>query len=205
MSNDEPLSGKERILAATVRVILRDGVLALTLDSVAREAGMSKGGFLYHFASKELLIRALIEQFISRYEQRMQELRGEDPQPRGRWTRAFLRASSEELSLPHEAASPACLRRVFFSLLATTVLSPELSVVTQELSERWRADMAADGVEPVEQMLLMAASDGILFWEMIRVMMPDDPLRPQLLSTLQERGAALGAASETQPRLVNFP
>jgi AcrR family transcriptional regulator len=189
----EVLTGKERILAATVRVILRDGMLALTLDAVAKEAGMSKGGFLYHFASKELLIRALIEQFITRFDERMAELRADDPEPRGRWTRAFLTAAMEDLELPHETASPHSLRRVFFSLLATTVLSPELSNIIRELSQRWRADLAADGVEPVEQMLLLAASDGILFWEMIGVMASDDPLRPHLLSALQQRAATLPA------------
>ena len=39
-----PLSSRERILAASVQVALREGVSAMTLDAVAREAGVSKGG-----------------------------------------------------------------------------------------------------------------------------------------------------------------
>ena len=55
------VSSRERILAATVQVALRDGVSAMTLDAVAREAGVSKGGLLYHFASKDELIAAMLE------------------------------------------------------------------------------------------------------------------------------------------------
>ena len=39
----------------------RDGVSAMTLEAVAREAGLSKGGLLYHFASKDELIAAMLQ------------------------------------------------------------------------------------------------------------------------------------------------
>ena len=55
-----PLSSRERILAAAVQVALREGVSAMTLEAVAREAGVSKGGLLYHFASKDELIAAML-------------------------------------------------------------------------------------------------------------------------------------------------
>lgn len=47
---------REDILAAARAVLLRDGIAAVTLEAVAREAGMSKTGLYYYFASKELLI-----------------------------------------------------------------------------------------------------------------------------------------------------
>jgi hypothetical protein len=50
---DEMMPGsKDRILDAAERVVLRDGVTHLTLDAVAAETGISKGGLLYHFPSK---------------------------------------------------------------------------------------------------------------------------------------------------------
>jgi len=39
------------------------GARHLTLDAVAREAGVSKGGLLYHFPSKEGLLTAMVESF----------------------------------------------------------------------------------------------------------------------------------------------
>ena len=42
-------SNREKILHAAMQVAIRDGVMAMTLDAVAQEAGVSKGGLLYHF------------------------------------------------------------------------------------------------------------------------------------------------------------
>ena len=40
---------RRRLLDAATAVVRRDGARALTLDAVAAEAGVSKGGLLYHF------------------------------------------------------------------------------------------------------------------------------------------------------------
>ena len=52
-------------------MIRRDGAQALTLDAVAAEAGVSKGGVLYHFASKRALIDGLIERWLDDFEARL--------------------------------------------------------------------------------------------------------------------------------------
>ena len=49
-------NARESILEAAIHVASRDGLLAMTLDNVAREAGVSKGGLIYHFASKEQIL-----------------------------------------------------------------------------------------------------------------------------------------------------
>lgn len=51
---------REDILAAARAVLLREGITAVTLEAVAREAGMSKAGLYYYFASKEALIFELV-------------------------------------------------------------------------------------------------------------------------------------------------
>lgn len=42
-------------------LLIEVGERAATLDAVAKRAGVSKGGLLYHFPSKEALITALLE------------------------------------------------------------------------------------------------------------------------------------------------
>ena len=56
-------TAREAILAATGRVIAEMGARHLTLEAVAREAGVSKGGLLYHFPSKDALLAAMVEDF----------------------------------------------------------------------------------------------------------------------------------------------
>ena len=54
----------ERILEAAERVVTQVGAARLTLDGVAQEAGVSKGGLLYHFPSKESLLTALAQRYV---------------------------------------------------------------------------------------------------------------------------------------------
>lgn len=48
------------LLDAAERVVLREGAGHLTMEAVAAEAGVSKGGVLYAFASKDALVDALV-------------------------------------------------------------------------------------------------------------------------------------------------
>ncbi|MBV0894617.1 TetR/AcrR family transcriptional regulator [Microbacterium sp. NC79] len=56
-----PPLAREKVLDAFEHVLLVEGERAATMDRVAAEAGVSKGGLLYHFASKIALEEALIE------------------------------------------------------------------------------------------------------------------------------------------------
>lgn len=54
-------SARERILDALQQILATEGVTAATLEAVAEEAGVSKGGLLYHFKSKEALFEGLLD------------------------------------------------------------------------------------------------------------------------------------------------
>ena len=57
-------SNRRSVLDAATRVALREGPGAVTIDAVVTEAGMSRGGVLYHFPSKDALLQALVDQDI---------------------------------------------------------------------------------------------------------------------------------------------
>jgi AcrR family transcriptional regulator len=59
----QPISmrpARERLLDAAERVVVESGATHLTLDAVAKSAGISKGGLLYHFPSKESLLQGMV-------------------------------------------------------------------------------------------------------------------------------------------------
>lgn len=58
---------REEILDAAREIMLRDGVAAMTLEAVAREAGMSKTGLYYYFPSKDALVFELVYGVIERH------------------------------------------------------------------------------------------------------------------------------------------
>lgn len=47
------VSAREKLLEAAVTVIRQKGYTATTVDDLCREAGVTKGAFFHHFASKE--------------------------------------------------------------------------------------------------------------------------------------------------------
>ncbi|GAA2886470.1 AcrR family transcriptional regulator [Aminobacter niigataensis] len=57
------LEQKERLFHAAVCVALENGFGKVTLDAVARQAGISKGGLLHHFSTKGDLIRAMLKHY----------------------------------------------------------------------------------------------------------------------------------------------
>ncbi|GAA3537988.1 TetR family transcriptional regulator [Aeromicrobium flavum] len=57
----EERSTRDRVLDAFERLLVGAGSRAATLDAVAAEAGVSKGGLLYHFHSREALVDGMVE------------------------------------------------------------------------------------------------------------------------------------------------
>ncbi len=68
------------ILAATARILERDGYEALTTNEIARVAGVGVGSLYQYFATKEAVVAALQEQHFARmgalFLARMEELEG---------------------------------------------------------------------------------------------------------------------------------
>jgi AcrR family transcriptional regulator len=54
-------SQRDRIVDAFVDHVVTDGPETVTLEAVAVRAGVSKGGLLYHFGSREALLGGLLE------------------------------------------------------------------------------------------------------------------------------------------------
>ncbi|HUP98437.1 MAG TPA: helix-turn-helix domain-containing protein [Usitatibacter sp.] len=59
----DPAKTRERILDAAQELILDHGFGATTVDAVVSRAGITKGAFFHHFASKAELARALVDRY----------------------------------------------------------------------------------------------------------------------------------------------
>lgn len=67
------MSTKKQLIEAASRVILSKGVNNLTLNAVAEEAKVSKGGLLYHYGTKDALIIAMNQHVIEGFHSYIQE------------------------------------------------------------------------------------------------------------------------------------
>ena len=65
----------DNILNAAEKVVVKVGAAHMTLDSVASKAGVSKGGLLYNFPTKEILLKAMVSRLIQYFgEERIKKL-----------------------------------------------------------------------------------------------------------------------------------
>lgn len=98
MVTKSPVSCCESLLDATEHVVAAHGVAGLTLDAVAKAAGVSKGGLLHHFPTKDRLIEAVIQRTVDRWKQSLEEARSEEPAGPGHTARALVRLCLSDVS-----------------------------------------------------------------------------------------------------------
>lgn len=68
-------TSRERILDAYADVLTDEGERHATLEAVAARAGVSKGGLLYHFPSKDQLAEALCDRLVALAAEDVEEMR----------------------------------------------------------------------------------------------------------------------------------
>ncbi len=64
----KPTITRQQLLDLAEEIVRTEGAKALTIDALARAGGISKGGVQYSFASKDDLVRALIERWTSQFD-----------------------------------------------------------------------------------------------------------------------------------------
>ncbi len=181
---------RDQLLAAAERIVRRDGVGHLTLDAVAVEAGTSKGGLLYHFVSREALVTAMVERHLADFSATLEAAMADDPEPRGRWTRAYLHTTAP-LGGPSDSAAAT-------GLLAAMASNPVLADPLRERYAGWRQQMARDGLPEADAMIVALAADGLWMADLLGFAAPTGDQRGQILARLMEL-AGSSAADATVP------
>lgn len=169
---------RQKILQAAGQVILEKGVEALTLDAVAQQAGLSKGGLLYHFPNKNALIVNLVEQLLHDFEATLQHEFDQDDAPGtpGQWLRAYVRAT-ERMS----KESLALIARLSSILVE---MPPELVQSMEAYEQRCHQHLENDGIDPVQARIIQLAIDGLWFSEVFQMTVPNEERRTQVVQAL---------------------
>jgi AcrR family transcriptional regulator len=161
---------RDRILDAAEARLLELGPAGLVLDAVARVAGVSKGGLLYHFRSKEALVRGLTARMLDRFDEVQDTRAAADPDRRGAWTRAYLASTVSENGGP--ADDSARLMAGILAVLGSD--SVELKAVRERFAG-WHRRLERDGLDPVTATLVRLAADGL--WLSALLGLPGLPAR----------------------------
>jgi AcrR family transcriptional regulator len=174
-----PTDVRESLLDAAEDVIIEHGVNDLTLETVAARAGVSKGGLLYHFPSKDALIQAMVSRIASLVRECFSIELAAEPSGRGRHARALLRLmmSGKGPLLPR-------LKQVAAPLLAAMASNPTLLDPMRSFLCGVRQGMMADGMPADTSWLVLAALDGVKFWRIFNVLEPSQADLEQLQGLL---------------------
>lgn len=148
-----PEQTRRKLLDAAAAVVRTKGIAA-TLDDIAKSAGVSKGGLIYHFASKDELILALADDVAESFRTAVMQAMDESEPATGRLTRAYVRAS-------FDVSRDQGTTRDDMRLAVQLSCSPEVEEHTRHDSERWEAELWADGLDEDVLTLVIAAADGV--------------------------------------------
>ncbi|GCD83988.1 TetR/AcrR family transcriptional regulator [Parageobacillus thermoglucosidasius] len=166
---------RKHILKSAKEFILKNGFNALTLDSVAKQAGISKGGLLYHFPNKEALLIGLAQYIFEEFTIRLEEHAKKDPIEKGKWCRAFIEASKWDLE--HNA-------ELNVGIIAASMLNPDLLENISQSCDYIQNKVEQDNINPVTATIIRLAIDGLYYSELFNIAPLDDKLREKVIQQL---------------------
>jgi AcrR family transcriptional regulator len=129
---------KATLLEAATQVIAQDGALNLTLEAVAKQAGVSKGGLLYHFPNKDALVQGLLEYHLAQFEESL----GASKLP---FAQAYARLGSHD-------TNPG----LTLALFTAVALNPSLLDTVRQAYRGWQSQLGG-----VDATVARLAADGL--------------------------------------------
>lgn len=156
-SSGKRSNARERIIDAALAVVKEDGAARLSLDAVAERAGVSKGGLLYHFASKSALLKAMVARHVTAFRETMATAHAEvtqDGRPNA-LARAYLQAMRARICEKERSPS---------GFLAAIAEAPELLDPVREHHRQLVADLRSGSETPQLAFAAFLAIEG--FWSL---------------------------------------
>jgi len=151
-------SSREPLLDAAETMVSAHGVHDLTLESVAAAAGVTKGGLIYHFKTKEDLLAALVERMMAKLAQKY-EARLARTEPTTRAMLGALVDDTFEMSAQEKA--------VLANLLAAISSYPQLLGPVRELYANIYGPLVKDRRHAGKALAIAAALDGLVLLELL--------------------------------------
>lgn len=144
---------RKAAIQAALTIIARDGPGRLTLDAIAKESGISKGGLMHQFPTKVAVLKALLEHQIEYFDkfarQYMAQHGAEQRQPQ----------LALQIATNHEVVNTP--RSVAFAILGAASQEPSLLSLTKETDAKVVAAIKAEAPDPELAMVRWLAARGL--------------------------------------------
>ena len=175
-----PKSVKDKLLDAAEQIIIKGGLPKLTLAAVAADAGISKGGLLYHFPEKDALIKGMVERLCVTFDHLLKLEKEEDPNPYGSWTRAYIRTTLQVMY----GQNPT-FRKLSAAILAAAAHKPKLLKPLHLHAEQWRQTIQQEHLDPIFATLIRLTMDGLWLADLFGLPVPEKGELQKILTELE--------------------
>lgn len=155
------------IISAANRIIQREGSAQFSLENVAAEAGVSKGGLLYHFPSKKALLEEMIHALISEYEKEMLCYINDVNSQKG----AAPAITAYALATFSMGAK---LKELSSGMLAAIANDTELLDPLRKKMREWKELIQKDDLPQGIAMLIKLAVDGLWYADLLQIDPPSE-------------------------------
>jgi AcrR family transcriptional regulator len=146
------------IVDAAEAVVIEAGAAHMTLDAVAARAGVSKGGLLHHFPTKEALLKAMIDRLIGAREDKRKKILNQLPDEPARELKAYILSGLVRDPKADRMGAP---------ILAALAHNPKLAEPIREIIKKRYAEFVSKGLKFERAIVLALATDGLLFQEVV--------------------------------------
>lgn len=177
MSSKGKKTAHDRLLQAAEDLAWDTGAGNLTLDAVAARAGVSKGGLLYHFPSKQKLMEALVENYITRFNNELSGREAANSQSANAAARAYLDIFVEETK---------CDRPPPSGVLAALAENPSYLNPIRAHHREMLDRMKASAKDPTVALIVFLAIQGIKSMELLTMGTLTDVELADAVSRLEE-------------------
>lgn len=148
-------SQRDQILRAYVDHVVSHGPDAVTLDAVAARAGVSKGGLLYHFGSKDALLTGFLDWVRELNQTDIAAARTAAAAGGESVARYYLRTSADDPL--HDSA----MFHTMVALLTLAGSEQAAAVAAREATAAWRDVLIEETGDELTGDLVSALGDGI--------------------------------------------
>lgn len=154
---------RDHVLEVAENIIAGQGASALTIDAVAKAAGISKGGVQSCFGTKEAMIAAMLRRWMEDDQRRFEDSAGAHPSPVDR-IRAHITTTHLHDDASHARAA---------GLLAVLLQTPEHLDETRQWYRTRLADFDAADPQSRLSRLAFLATEGAFFLRFFGLMAMD--------------------------------
>ena len=178
---------RDRILDALEAKLLRGGAASITLEAVAEEAKVSKGGLLYHFPGKEALLLGAADRLEERVRAQLRRV-----VDRGDSVSAWYLSTAQEAGQSEEDL--AVDRSVTAIMRALDGQFPELQRRMRRIMRTFDEHILAELGDPVLAEIVRLAGDGLYLAEIFGLEPPEAALTRRMRARLLGEAGASRAA-----------